>query len=281
MNEKAKKRRLRPDDRKILANGREYPVFFGPAMTPILMYLAVRPGVGCTEMGKYFDRHETTVYVGVKRLCARGLVRKLGWRFYINTKLFRFRLLQNVLATLASAYGITPVATSRSRNSLNFMERVPKNLFWTEQRTLLLVLVCALGETYTKEVLRSLGGSDVQIGKNLRDLDVEGLLTSRYYRRCRLYSIREDQPAYKALTALLRGMATDCPEFRDAIHAVLLLRKGREQRGTAADGVFYSELRSSQSQAPVACHGKDQARIGKHFLNSHKRKGPKRRPLAL
>jgi DNA-binding transcriptional ArsR family regulator len=86
-------------------------------------------------------------------------------------------------------------------------------IFGSKMRTVLLMLVAVLEETYPAELSRYLGSSISSVQRTLDKIEDDGLIASRP-RVVRAVTLNPLYPAVKELRALLLRLADGYPEYR-------------------------------------------------------------------
>jgi len=86
-------------------------------------------------------------------------------------------------------------------------------IFGSKMRTVLLMLVAVLEETYPAELSRYLGSSISSVQRTLDKIEDDGLITSRPL-VVRAVTLNPLYPAVKELRALLLRLADGYPEYR-------------------------------------------------------------------
>ena len=107
------------------------------------------------------------------------------------------------------------------------MER-RQSLFGTRKQTLVLMLVCLLEETYSRELARLALADAGAVSRYLDKLETGGIIVSRYIGKERRVSINPRFVARKELTSLVEKLSGAEPELMERVRS---LRKRPRRRG--------------------------------------------------
>jgi hypothetical protein len=100
MSNPEREKRGLSDERTVLINGRVYPSYFGPAMTPVLIHIVACAALPKCELFEQLDLHQHSTTMALERLRARGVI--LGRHtFRLNAYLSRYYELRAYLRELA------------------------------------------------------------------------------------------------------------------------------------------------------------------------------------
>ena len=102
-------------------------------------------------------------------------------------------------------------------------------IFGTEQRTRLLLLIAALGETYPAELSSYSGATIPSVQKTLDLLENEGFIATRPL-VVRIVTLNPVYPAAKELKAFLLRVAEGYPEYRDIAESIRRRPRRRKKR---------------------------------------------------
>ncbi len=213
-------------------SGKQWPILFGIGATSVLMYVALRYGCTAREIRDALQISNAAWQNRSERLRHFGLlVYERRFRSNsLNKKFKHYKELRDVLVRLAEHYGMEAMS-DKPRRIPHFVRPrkaipIPIELFHSPMRGKILILVASLHETYAQELatagfFRFMG----EVGKQLRKLEREGVLSSRSFNQATIFRINPEYCAAKELTTLLRRMATSMPEMRTAVQAAYFRRE--------------------------------------------------------
>lgn len=249
-------------------DGSHLPVLFGTGSTPMLIYIALNPRRTTREIRAALGIGQRTFDVQMEdRLWPMGLVLDLRstWtrgqkrRYIINPQLSGYQYFRNVLRALGQGCGIQ---SSRARFASRLPEEcggrsavaMPRNLFWTKDRTTLLGLVAALEETYVQEACDVLPIVENSVRADVRHLVAEGVLVYRAFKHVKLYSLNSEFCAAKALRKLLRKIVSERPDLQVAARQALVRRKTVATQYTVRERAIIREIRGRIKPRGVQAH---------------------------
>jgi hypothetical protein len=227
-------------------SGKQYPVLFGAGATSVLMYLALHPKAKATEVREALEISPCAFQRRIERL--RDMKVIVGdWHYAINTGLRHEVELVRFLRLLGCAYGMKSAPNGRGARKPQLRNAhpaapMPPDLFGTKNRSRILMLVAALGETYLQEMHAVLGVDTMSLTQRLPEFVVEGVLRMRVVKRVKCYSLEAAYPGAAWLRTYLRREATASPEIVRAANNALARRLEVERTGTNRERNVFADL---------------------------------------
>jgi hypothetical protein len=227
------------------ASGRQWPVLFGPTATSLLMYVARNPRCKPSEARAFLESSESLLYSVVPRLRAMGLV--IGDRQYeLNPGLEERWYLAQLLIALGKAWSLPSQLPSRrayGHSKLSIAAKMPRDLFWTSNRTSILTFILMMGESYRDEIRAVLGISPNSLLPQLWHLVAEGVMRARIIGGVKLYSLDPGFVAAFELGALLRRIARKRADLGVAVTRAYMRRDYVVAKGTLKQMAFIDDIR--------------------------------------
>jgi len=270
-------------------SGKQYPVLFGESGTKILLYLALNRGATGPEIKAALELRSGAFHRGIDRLRRLRVVIGRYW-YQIPTNLRNEKELVLFLRDLGEAYGLTGKRGSYGpRNTVARADRTfiatPPEIFGNRNRTLVLLALAVLVESYALELHKTLRIGESRVSATLEQLLVEGVLRTRDVGRLRCYSFDPTFPGAEWLLTYLRLEAKAIPTIVMAANAALARRIEVERVGRRSQRNAFAEL--AKSSAGNSVKGMERfwmprkrwKRLNGHWSGSHFKKS--RRGLKL
>jgi hypothetical protein len=238
--------------------GQSFPCLFGIGATALLIFVAANPGKTMAQAVRALGRSSRGPFILVRdRLVRHGLlvVGERDWDayggrpLYLNPMLEHFEEFVDLLRSLARMHGVRTSRQHQLEVSSTSRSPLPKNLFWTNLRTDVLLLVAALGETYMAELFIAVKRNTQQVGARLDELVAEGLLRNGVVSGVNLHSLDPRFGAARPLKRFLDAMLTTRPAIQIAAKAIALKRDRTLQGvGTARRSAIASIAAKGRAQ---------------------------------
>ena len=237
--------------------GKSYPVLFGPGTTSALLFVALHPG---TLAANIHERLEV-VRAGrnhnrLRKLQRDHLVVRGGQRYRFNPNVQHADKLLPFLRAFGRACGLGEETQTQGRMGQPLGRRterthskLPHSLFWTKNRTNILLLIAALHEAYTLEMHYALGIDQTSLPARLRELEIEGLICHRSIRRIKVFSLNQEHPAAETLRSFLRTWSQTRSDIIAAANAALVRRVELSRKGRLGERRTMEELERNGIEA--------------------------------
>ncbi len=267
-----------------------YPSIFGwGPRTAVLMFIAARPGCRSSDITDYFGLQRGKLVTNIRELRKEHLIRG-KYRYSLNKGLAHFAELCTFLRILAQHYGIETstdgyARLNTKRASVSQPADIPRNLFCTDGRTSVLLMVAAVSQVFAREMDLVLGADRSDLSRRLRDLQRQEILEGRVFGRHTLYALNPAYPGAQKLYVFLRKVLRSRHDICQTAHALLVLRYQRRFRAPEVSLELHDALNSvrplrSVFQIKRHIHGiigSNFPPLRPHRIRNRRYKGPQRR----
>jgi len=225
-----------------------FPIIFGLRRTAVLMYIAVHPGCSARDImagtGISFCRWTH----------ARKFLQKLGLlmcgphEYHIHQRIQCRSWLTRFLRAQGAAHGLEPVrrafrVVASRRAAKGTLRPLPDLLFYGAKRAPILLTLASVGECYGREAALATGMTEANAIRQLKCLEIEGIVSSRIVGRARLFSLNGEYPGGSDLRTILRSMGRMRPSISAGVSAIMMHRCAIMKSGPARARSVVLEIR--------------------------------------